>query len=146
MATPDKLASNIARQLILRAYFKDPEEGSSPPRDAHEYAVENAIRVVTGMLTVERASIRKAIIDECAKIAEREFDDHPDWDRPVYSARGAGAWIGTCMRSLLVHEHKTNVPWRDKRKKRPGPEQKPLKRPIRKPKLQKERTNDNPDT
>jgi len=124
-----KLAGEIARRIITRSMFRKAaeEEIQLQPgetrKDAYEFAVESATSSISIAIMQDRAEARIELVNAMADIAGREFAENPDWDRPKYSAKGAGDWIATVLRSQLTGDKKTNVPWRPGRKKKRKPEE-----------------------
>lgn len=113
-----KVAKDVARRFIPRPERKGMEEAEyARLRDEAEFKTDAAAKMIVTTIEDDRKRIRAETIHVCAELAEMEFSQDPAWDEPVYSAMGAGRWIGTAIRSTELsnwsaeqHRHTNNPP------------------------------------
>lgn len=111
MKDPVKTARDIAVQFLTKPKrLGMTDAGYHNARETYEFDVETASRTIAFGINQDRSAIRSEVTETAARIAETEFAGNAKWDVPVFSAKGAGKWIGTAIRSTLARAIKTNNP------------------------------------
>jgi hypothetical protein len=102
----------------LRDYHLVAKELAKTLLNGPRTRIENAAAVIGGVLNSERAEMKKEMIEAFADLAEKQYSEHADWDRPLYSATQCGRWIASCIKSQLDGMPLTNIPCQPKLKRR----------------------------
>jgi hypothetical protein len=107
----DSIATEIAKVIVPRPELvpEGDEVKMVAVRQRHRHNIEQAIRAISFALERERREAKAVCYEECAVVAEGEFSQQEKWNRPVFSAKGAGDWIATSIRSRLTGNIKTNI-------------------------------------